>query len=172
MTSASVPPADAVVVGTVDTPVGPLRVAERCGRVVVLAFADHFDRVAEPVRRRFPGPWEEGHPAALGPLARYVAGELDALDEIEVDVAGTPFRERVWDALRHIPAGETRSYGDIARASGADAAVRAVGSANGANPVWVVVPCHRVVRSDGSLGGYGGGVERKAWLLAHEGARA
>lgn len=167
-----------VVVGDVDTPVGPLRVAEhrpavgddasRAGRVVVLAFADHFDRVAGPVRRRLPGPWEEGRPVALEPVQRYLDGDLTALESLRVDVVGSAFRRRVWDVLRAIPAGETRSYADVARALGAPRAVRAVGSANGANPVWLVVPCHRVVRSDGDLGGYGGGLDRKAWLLAHE----
>ena len=81
---------------------------------------------------------------------------------------GTPFQRSVWRALRAIPCGETRSYGDIARAIGRPSAVRAVGLANGANPIGVVVPCHRVIGAGGALVGYGGGVDRKRWLLAHE----
>lgn len=164
-------PSTPVLVGEVPTPVGPLRVAERDGRVVALAFADQFERVAAPVRRRFPGPWIDGEPRCLRSLERYVAGDLAALEQLDVDVDGSAFRRQVWTSLRAIPVGETRSYADIARDVGAPTAVRAVGSANGANPVWLIVPCHRVVRSDGALGGYGGGVERKRWLLRHEGAR-
>jgi methylated-DNA-[protein]-cysteine S-methyltransferase len=98
----------------------------------------------------------------------YLAGHLRELDSFEVDTGGTPFQRAVWAALRRIPAGTTCSYTDLARAVGAPNAVRAVGAANGANPVAVIIPCHRVVRSDGSLGGYGGGLDRKRWLLEHE----
>ena len=102
-------------------------------------------------------------------LRRYYAGELGAIEEIEVDSGGTEFQRTVWSALRGIPAGTTVSYREIATAAGSAGAVRAVGTANGANPVGIVIPCHRVVRSDGRLGGYGGGLERKRWLLGHEG---
>ncbi len=85
-------------------------------------------------------------------------------------VEGTPFQRRVWAALTHIPAGETRSYGAQATQIGRPSAVRAVGLANGQNPIGLVVPCHRVIGADGSLTGYGGGIERKRWLLRHEGA--
>lgn len=171
-TDRSSPPAPATIsVGEIATPVGTLRVAERHGHVVVLAFADHFDRVGDPVRRRFPHDrWTEARPPSVAAVERYVAGDLAALDDLRVDLAGTAFRQRVWRALRGIPAGETWSYRDVAQRVDAPTAVRAVGSANGANPAWLVVPCHRVVRADGGLGGYGGGVDRKAWLLAHEGA--
>ena len=84
---------------------------------------------------------------------------------------GTPFQRAVWAALRRIPAGETLSYGQLAAQIGKPKAVRAVGLANGSNPVGVVVPCHRVIGADGSLTGYGGGLPRKLWLLEHEGAR-
>lgn len=104
-------------------------------------------------------------------LEAYLAGELQALDAIAVDAGGTEFQAKVWAALRRIPAGRTASYTDLARAVGAPSAVRAAGSANGQNPVPVVIPCHRVVRSDGTLGGYGGGLDRKRWLLDHEKAR-
>jgi methylated-DNA-[protein]-cysteine S-methyltransferase len=90
---------------------------------------------------------------------------------IAVDTGGTAFQQRVWKELRKIPAGRTVSYGCIAAAIGAPSAVRAVGAANGANPVGIVLPCHRVVGSNGQLTGYGGGLERKRWLLAHESAQ-
>jgi AraC family transcriptional regulator of adaptative response/methylated-DNA-[protein]-cysteine methyltransferase len=90
--------------------------------------------------------------------------------DLPIDVRGTAFQERVWAELRKIPPGETRSYADIAAAIGDPKATRAIGTANGSNPVAVLVPCHRVIRSDGSLGGYAGGLERKRKLLAAEGA--
>lgn len=106
--------------------------------------------------------------AALEQVAAYFAGRLRVFD-LPLDLQGTPFRQQVWAALLEIPYGETVSYAELAAAIGNPRAVRAVGAANGANPVSIVVPCHRVVGSDGSLTGYGGGVWRKAWLLGHEG---
>lgn len=101
-------------------------------------------------------------------LELYFAGELKALDAIEVRTGGTAFQRSVWTALRSIPVGETRSYGQLASAIGSPSAVRAVGLANGANPVGLIVPCHRVIGANGALTGYAGGLERKRWLLAHE----
>ena len=101
-------------------------------------------------------------------LQAYFAGELAAIDHLPVRSDGTPFQRRVWSALREIPRGETWSYSQLARRIGNPAAVRAVGLANGANPIGIVVPCHRVIGADGSLTGYGGGLERKRWLLTHE----
>jgi methylated-DNA-[protein]-cysteine S-methyltransferase len=101
-------------------------------------------------------------------VAAYFDGRLDAIDSIPVEACGTPFQRKVWQALRRIPCGSTLSYGKLAERIGRPAAVRAVGLANGANPVAVVVPCHRVIGGDGSLTGYGGGIERKRWLLDHE----
>lgn len=100
-------------------------------------------------------------------LSEYFAGARTVFD-LPTAATGTPFQQRVWQALCAIPYGHTASYGDIARAIGHPTAVRAVGLANGRNPLSIVVPCHRVIGSDGSLTGYGGGVERKQWLLAHE----
>jgi methylated-DNA-[protein]-cysteine S-methyltransferase len=105
-------------------------------------------------------------------LEAFFAGELAAIDALAVRTGGTAFERRVWDALRRIPAGTTTSYGALAASLGCPGASRAVGRANGANPVVVVVPCHRVIGADGSLTGYGGGVERKRWLLDHERATA
>lgn len=101
-------------------------------------------------------------------LERYYDGDLPALDTIAVRFTGTEFQNKVWNALRGIRAGTTLSYGALAQRIGAPKAVRAVGLANGSNPIGVVVPCHRVIGSNGSLTGYGGGLPRKRWLLAHE----
>lgn len=163
---------DTVTTTSIPTPVGPLRIAVTGSpeRLVAVAFEEHFERVAAKVRRRRPGAWVEGPTATAAAVARYLAGELDALTTVDVEVVGTPFQERVWGALRSIPVGATWSYAQLAAAVGSPGAVRAVGAANAANPVWVAVPCHRVVRGDGSLGGYAGGLDRKAWLLAHESA--
>lgn len=155
----------------IDTPAGTLCVASRDATVVACGFADHWDAITATVRPRFPDAvWVGGDSDPARALRDYVAGDLRALEGLVVDAGGTPFQQRVWAALRTIPVGSTWSYRALAAAVGSGAATRAVGSANGANPVSVVVPCHRVIRADGSLGGYGGGLERKTWLLAHEGA--
>jgi methylated-DNA-[protein]-cysteine S-methyltransferase len=104
-------------------------------------------------------------------ISNYFAAELGAIDALPVETGGTPFQREVWRALREIPCGSTTSYGKLAERIGRPSAVRAVGLANGANPVAVVVPCHRVIGSNGSLTGYGGGMERKRWLLDHEKGR-
>lgn len=109
-------------------------------------------------------------PAAIRrAISDYFAGDLAAIDTIPVATGGTSFQRDVWAALRTIRAGTTLSYGALARQLGHPKAVRATGMANGANPVAIVVPCHRVIGSDGTLTGYGGGINRKRWLLAHEG---
>lgn len=101
-------------------------------------------------------------------LAAYFDGDLKAIDRLPVKANATPFQREVWNALRTIPCGTTISYAQLARQIGRPDAVRAVGTANGANPIGVVVPCHRVIGANGKLTGYGGGIERKAWLLRHE----
>ena len=103
----------------------------------------------------------------LGP--GYFEGDLDRLRQIEWRVAGTAFQQKVWKALPKIPAGTTMSYGAMAARIGLPKAIRAVGHANGSNPISVVVPCHRLIGANGSLVKYGGGLERKRWLLQHEG---
>ena len=109
-------------------------------------------------------------PAALTrALNDYFEGNLNTLNDVPCQADGTPFQQAVWSALRKIPAGQTISYGELARQLGNPNAMRAVGLANGSNPVPVIIPCHRVIGADGSLTGYGGGLERKRWLLAHEG---
>ncbi len=124
-----------------------------------------------------PDPVPVAAPAHLADaFARYFAGDLHALEALATGAFGSPFERAVWAELRRIPPGETRSYADIARALGGAASgsgpnARAVGTANGRNPLAIVVPCHRVIGADGRLTGYAGGLEIKAWLLAHEGWR-
>lgn len=158
-----------------NTPLGPIVWSEREGALQALEFAESAEVFEARLAKRAGEAVSFRHAPARGPIAdrlrSYFAGDLAALDRIPVAAHGTPFQRRVWDALRRIPPGRTASYRDIAAAVGRPAASRAVGAANAANPVALVVPCHRVVRSDGSLCGYAGGVEKKAWLLEHEGAR-
>jgi len=151
-------------------PVGELAAFARPGALCALSFADGRYDPLLGLRQRF-GPVlvEEGDPLGLDARFRaYFRGALDALDDLAVDTGGTPFQRRVWSVLRTIPAGRTLSYLEVARRVGAPEAVRAVGAANGANPVAIVVPCHRVIGASGALVGYGGGLDRKRWLLAHE----
>jgi methylated-DNA-[protein]-cysteine S-methyltransferase len=101
-------------------------------------------------------------------LTSYFAGDIEAIDDISVQTAGTSFQRSVWNELRNIPSGSSISYGKLAEQIARPKAVRAVGLANGSNPIGIVVPCHRVIGSNGSLTGYGGGLERKRWLLDHE----
>ncbi len=155
------------------SPVGLLTIAAIDGRLVGLCFDGLWQRRERDLARRFPSCSFAivADPAgAVSALARYFDGELDALGSLEVEMHGTPFQEAVWRELRRIPAGRTRTYAEVAQAVGAPSAVRAVGAANGANPVGIVVPCHRVIGSDGSLTGFAGGLEAKRWLLEHEGA--
>jgi methylated-DNA-[protein]-cysteine S-methyltransferase len=104
-------------------------------------------------------------------IEAYFDGDLKSVDAIPVNTEGTPFQKQVWAELRAIPAGVTLSYGGLAKRIGRPGASRAVGLANGSNPIAIVVPCHRVIGSTGALTGYGGGMERKKWLLEHEGAQ-
>lgn len=151
---------------TVDSPVGPLTLAGRDGRLMHLRMVD---QTYEPSRDG----WElddAAFPDAVDQLAAYFAGERTVFD-LELEMVGTPFQRRVWDVLQTIPYGETCSYGDIAREIGSPGAFRAVGLANGHNPIGIIVPCHRVIGSNGSLTGYGGGLERKRALLELERSR-
>jgi len=154
----------------VSGPVGELVAYARPGALCALSFAGgRYDPLAG-LRARFGAlRIEDGDPLGLrGTFEAYFRGALTALDALAVDTGGTPFQRRVWSILRTIPPGRTASYIEVARRADAPDAVRAVGAANGANPVAIVVPCHRVIGADGSLVGYGGGLDRKRWLLAHE----
>jgi methylated-DNA-[protein]-cysteine S-methyltransferase len=160
-----------ILIDTLDSPVGVLTIAERAGRVCLLHFGPDGAGLDQMFER-----WYPGEPRARQPIAglkalleRYFNGETAVLDSIPVELNGTDFQQTVWKALRRIPCGTTISYAELAKRVGDPAAVRAVGTANGANPVAVIVPCHRVIGSNGKLTGYGGGLDRKQWLLAHEG---
>jgi methylated-DNA-[protein]-cysteine S-methyltransferase len=155
------------------SPIGPLVLAAGPRGLVYLDL--HGDRAGlEHVLRTRLGAErlvEQADPVgAVSTLERYFAGDLRALDALPVDPRGTPFQCEVWLTLRRIAAGTTWSYAELAQAVGRPRAVRAVGAANGANPVALVLPCHRVIGSDRRLVGYGGGLDRKRWLLGHEGA--
>lgn len=149
----------------VDTPLGPVRLARTSRGLAGLWFEGqkhHPGELAAPQRGDDPLLRE-----AAAQLRQYFAGERSAFD-LPLDLRGTPFQQSVWQALLRIPAGSTRSYGEIAMAVGAPAAARAVGAAVGRNPASLLVPCHRVLGRDGSLTGYAGGVQRKRALLALE----
>jgi methylated-DNA-[protein]-cysteine S-methyltransferase len=154
------------------SPIGELAlVADEDGRLRALGWTEGHARMQRQLSI-FPnsGLVRSANPAGLTSAIRaYFAGDLAAIDGLPVAMGGTDFERAVWRALRDIPCGETCSYGEIARRIGRPAAVRAVGLANGRNPIGIVVPCHRVIGADGTLTGYGGGIERKRWLLAHEG---
>jgi len=150
-----------------------LIVADEDGCLRAIDWADHEARMRHLLGVQYRPHGVQLDPArcalaASAAVARYFAGDLRAIDELPVRTAGTPFQRAVWEALRGISCGTTLSYAGLAARIGRPAAVRAVGAANGANPVSIVVPCHRVIGADGSLTGYGGGVERKTWLLEHE----
>jgi methylated-DNA-[protein]-cysteine S-methyltransferase len=158
---------------SISSPIGDLLVAVMGEAVCAIAFEGGEAETASYLARRY-GEREQARgraPARVrAALESYFDGDMAAFEDIEVVVRGTAFQEQVWGALRKIPAGRTASYGDLAARIGRPAAVRAVGLANGQNPVPVMIPCHRVIGRDGSLTGFGGGLERKAWLLRHEGA--
>ncbi|HJW33876.1 MAG TPA: methylated-DNA--[protein]-cysteine S-methyltransferase [Holophagaceae bacterium] len=143
------------------------------GRVCTLGWTDLEDRWRRDLRLRHGADIvlqaRAGRSRAAEALEAYFAGELAALDAVAVNPGGTPFQQEVWKALREIPAGTRLTYAQLATRLGRPAALRAVGHANGANPISLVIPCHRLLGADGSLTGYGGGLKRKAWLLAHEG---
>jgi methylated-DNA-[protein]-cysteine S-methyltransferase len=156
------------------TPIGALMIAaDDAGNLRAALFTEDEDVIRRQLRIHY-GANGFALQSARNPhglsdvLARYFAGELRAIDALPAKTRGTPFQQEVWHALRAIPCGTTTSYGRLAERIGRPAAVRAVGLANGANPVAVVVPCHRVIGANGSLTGYGGGIERKRWLLNHE----
>lgn len=163
-----------------DTPLGEMLLAcDEHGRLRIIDWLDYEGRMRELLRRQYPRTKvtlvETKEPSACAQAVQaYFAGDLEAINGIEVATGGTDFQRTVWEALRTIPTGTTISYLDLATRIGRPTAVRAVGLANGANPISVVVPCHRVIGSGvkSPLVGYGGGLNRKRWLLEHEKAIA
>jgi methylated-DNA-[protein]-cysteine S-methyltransferase len=163
-----------LLIDRIETPIGQMMiVADRDGNLRAAAWTEH-----KAGMQRLLGLQYAKNGFTLDPtrnpngltdaINNYFAGELAAIDGLPVQTAGTTFQRQVWRALREISCGTTVSYAKLAERIGRPTAVRAVGLANGSNPVAIVVPCHRVIGSDGSLTGYGGGIERKRWLLAHE----
>ncbi len=156
------------------SPIGPLLVVfDEEGALRALDYHDYESRMRRLVRLHYGAGRDTLEPGRVprtiaDRLDAFFGGELAAIDAIPVSTGGTEFQRRVWAALRRIPAGTTTSYGALAHTLGNPTASRAVGLANGSNPVVIVVPCHRVIGADGALTGYGGGVARKSWLLEHE----
>jgi methylated-DNA-[protein]-cysteine S-methyltransferase len=173
---------------TLDTPVGPVAVAWKSDTIVAIHMEETKDRMGWGNRYRAVSPEKrmraelsarfgdvelERADANRGPakkLARYFAGAVRAIDDLPVDPGGTPFQTKVWRRLRGIPAGETMTYGELAVSVGHPDGARAAGGAVGSNPIPIVIPCHRVIAANRTLNGFGGGLQRKRWLLRHEGA--
>jgi methylated-DNA-[protein]-cysteine S-methyltransferase len=167
-------PPDTLTLDRLPTPIGEaLLVTDSMGRLRAFDWHNYESRMHKLMRQHYgaAATLESGRApnAILKALEAYFAGEVTAIDSIPCLTGGTPFQRQVWGALREIPAGKTWSYTDMAVRIGTPKAVRAVGLANGSNPVGLVIPCHRVIGADGSLTGYGGGLDRKRWLLEHEG---
>ena len=171
-------PVQAFSVEQIDTPTGRiLVVTDDDDRLRAVDWEDHEQRLDQLLRRQYGADMirlqvASRASAASRALRAYFDGSTGCLASLTVATVGTGFQRLVWDALRQIPPGQTVSYGALAARIGRPTAMRAVGLANGANPVSIVVPCHRVVGAGGALTGFGGGLERKRWLLAHEGASA
>jgi methylated-DNA-[protein]-cysteine S-methyltransferase len=166
-----------LLIDRIDTPIGEMVIiADREGNLRAVDWTDHDPRAEDSLRLHY---GKNGftltparNPGGLSQaISNYFAGDLTAIDSLPTKTNGTDFQRQVWQALREIPLGTTTSYGELARRIGRPKAVRAVGLANGSNPVGVIVPCHRVIGSNGSLTGYGGGLNRKRWLLDHERAQ-
>jgi methylated-DNA-[protein]-cysteine S-methyltransferase len=155
----------------IKTPIGPLLITHDGKALANIAFANREDRRARELARDFPDAHVKRAPKLTpiaAALADYFDGDIRAIDKLPVIAFGTAFQKRCWKVLRRVPPGTTRSYGDHARIIGHPDAPRAVGAANGFNPISIVVPCHRLVGANGSLVHYGGGLERKRWLIDHE----
>jgi methylated-DNA-[protein]-cysteine S-methyltransferase len=173
MPTANAPP-ETLTLDRLTTPIGTaLLVTDEAGSLRAFNWTDYEPTMRTWLARHYPkAKLAEGKsPAPVRePFEAYFRGEAGALETVPWTASGTPFQLKVWETLCTIPAGETLSYAGLAERIGRPTAVRAVGLANGANPVAVVVPCHRVIGTNGSLTGYGGGLPRKRWLLDHESA--
>jgi methylated-DNA-[protein]-cysteine S-methyltransferase len=157
------------------TPLGlALVLTDKKSALRAFEWLDCADRLARLLRLHYGTDYEitEGMRLSKASLliGKYFDGDLKAIDKITVETNGTPFQKRVWAALRKVPAGQTITYSAMAKKVGAPSAVRAVGAANGANPISLVIPCHRMIGTSGKLTGYAGGLHRKKYLLEHEGA--
>ncbi|MBW8812404.1 MAG: methylated-DNA--[protein]-cysteine S-methyltransferase [Caulobacterales bacterium] len=157
----------------IETPIGTaLVVTDGDGVLRAFNWTDYEPQMLAWIAKRYPKvSLVEGEGPLRAAFAAYFAGQVDAFEDVAWEGVGTAFQRRVWQELCAIPAGETISYATLAQRIGRPTAVRAVGLANGSNPVALIVPCHRVIGSNGSLTGYGGGLHRKRWLLQHEGVQ-
>ncbi|MGD0853036.1 MAG: methylated-DNA--[protein]-cysteine S-methyltransferase [Acidimicrobiales bacterium] len=153
-----------ILTSTIESPIGPLTLVARDGLLTNVSMHEQRHMAPPPEGAVTDDAWFKD---VAQQLDAYFAGELSSFD-LEMDLIGTTFQRNVWAALGEIPYGETISYGELAQCVGNPNASRAVGLANGRNPIAIIVPCHRVIGADGSLTGYGGGLERKTWLLEHE----
>ncbi|MGN5373324.1 MAG: methylated-DNA--[protein]-cysteine S-methyltransferase [Sphingomonas hengshuiensis] len=158
---------------TLPSPVGAITIlTDAAGVLRALEFEDYHDRMERLLRLHYPGGWRVDPASApsdaMRAMTAYFAGDLAAIEALPTATGGTAFQRAVWAALRDVRAGRTVAYGDIAAAIGRPGAMRAVGMANGANPIAIVVPCHRIIGRSGMLTGYAGGLARKQWLLTHE----
>ncbi len=153
----------------IETPLGTMYLAIEDGALREAGFLETWARPVEsPDDSSDDNDLSESATHVRDAISSYFEGDVEAIDSINIDPPGTDFQRAVWQAIREVPVGATASYLEIARAVGKPSAYRAVGTATGRNPVGIAVPCHRIVRSDGGLGGYGGGLDRKQWFLDHE----
>jgi methylated-DNA-[protein]-cysteine S-methyltransferase len=162
-----------LLVDRIESPIGDILIASDGKSLCAVEFDGDEKRLEAGLHKRFGGVevcWVSDPQGFSRSMRAYFAGDLHALDKIPAATGGTEFQRRVWAALREIPCGSTSSYSELAKRIGNPRAIRAVGLANGSNPIPIVLPCHRVIGADASLTGYGGGLHRKRWLLEHEGA--
>jgi methylated-DNA-[protein]-cysteine S-methyltransferase len=162
-----------LLVDTIESPIGKIIIVVDEGRMCALDFEEYEERMLKLLRRRYANFEfrQTDNPYGFSQCVKdYLAGDFSRLDAIAVSTGGTPFQQQVWSALREIPTGHTFTYSQLAETIGRPKAVRAVGMTNSLNPIAIVLPCHRVVGANASLTGYAGGLERKHWLLRHEGA--
>src|SRR5262245_47152668 len=160
-----------VEIAKFDSPIGCITLAVCEYYLCALSFSDNWPASEAMLCRRFDSidcRWVDDSAGVVSNLKNSFSGSVEALSEINVDPGGTQFQRKVWAKLCELQPGETISYTNLACRVGSPTAVRAVGAANGANPIAIVIPCHRVIGADGRLVGYGGGIERKQWLLDHE----
>jgi methylated-DNA-[protein]-cysteine S-methyltransferase len=156
----------------IDSPIGTILIVVDGERLCSLDYSDYEQRMLTLLQHRYGPihPVRTADPHGISSRIRaYFAGDYRCLDAIPVNTGGTSFQQEVWSALRTIPPGTTMTYGNLAEKLGRPTAYRAVGGANALNPISIVLPCHRLVGANASLTGYGGGIERKQWLLRHEG---
>jgi methylated-DNA-[protein]-cysteine S-methyltransferase len=161
-----------LLIDKVASPIGTLLIVSADEQLYALDYADYEQRMLKLLHARYRQVrlQEAANPSGLSDALRaYLAGEVGCLDRLPVNPGGTPFQQGVWEALRTIPPGSVMTYGELATRLGKPSAARAVGAANALNPIAIVIPCHRLVGANSALTGYAGGLERKRWLLEHEG---